>query len=304
MTNRRVLIAGGSGLIGKRIYQLLKYNGYDPYILSRNKKLSERADFKYWNPDEKVLEVPENYEVLAIINLCGEGIADKKWTDHRKKELIESRTGPAHFISELINSGRLKVRSYIGASAIGIYGNRPGEDNICKEEDTPQNTTFLSQCCVQWEAAHDTIADHVRKVIIRIGIVLAGEGGALDQYRPLMALRMAPYFGGGKPVMSWVTLDDLARLFLYAVENIQLKGVFNGVGDQPVNSKEFAKAFIRSQKKWAAARSIPKFAVKMMMGEMSAVVLESQMVSNEKAKNAGFVFNSKDIDAAFKSVEG
>ena len=103
--------------------------------------------------------------------------------------------------------------------------------------------------------------------------------------------------------MSWVTLDDLARLFVYSVEDSNIAGVFNGVGDQPVNSKDFAKAFIRSQHKWAAARSIPKFAVKMMLGEMSAVVLESQTVSNEKALKAGFKFNSKTIDAAFKSIE-
>lgn len=302
MDNRRVLIAGGSGLIGKRIYQLLKYNGYDPYILSRNKKLSERADFKYWNPDEKQIDVADGYEVHAIINLSGEGIADKKWSDKRKKELIQSRTVPAEFIAELLNSGKLKTRTYIGASAIGYYGNRPGE--LCTEEDAAQNTSFLSQCCVAWEAAHNKVGDHVRKVIIRIGIVMAKEGGALDQYRPLIAFRMAPYFGGGKPIMSWVTLDDLARLFLFAVENENVKGVYNGVGDNPVNSKDFAKAFIRSQKKWAAARSIPTFAVKMMMGEMSAVVLESQTVSNEKARKAGFEFNSKDIDGAFRSVEG
>ncbi|MBK8749802.1 MAG: TIGR01777 family protein [Saprospiraceae bacterium] len=299
--SRKVLLAGGSGLIGKNIYQLLTRFGYEPIILSRNEKLSERNDFIYWDPSKSYIKIDGQLNVRAIINLCGAGIAEKKWTDDRKKELVDSRIIPAHFIAELIKTEKIKTDVYLGSSAIGIYGDRPGT-NACNESDQINGDTFLSKICIEWEKAQDNIPDTVRKVLVRTGIVLAEEGGALDQYRPLLNLRMAPYFGGGKPYMSWITIDDLSNMFLHGIES-NISGTYNAVGDLPVNSKEFAKAFIRSQSKWAVSRSVPNFAVKLMLGEMSAVVLESQFVSNEKIKATGFDFKAKTIDEAFEQIK-
>jgi len=301
MMKERILIAGGSGLIGKNLYRLLTSSGYEVLILSRNKKLAERPDFICWDPEKKILESNDDLRVSSIINLCGAGIAEKKWSKARKEELIASRVRPAAFLGELVASGRISADTYIGASAIGIYGDRPGKD-ICRETDPVSEATFLGRCCVLWETAHEEIPDTVRKIIMRIGIVLAAEGGALEQYRPLLALRMSPYFGGGKPYMSWVTVDDVCRQFLFAIQNKTVQGIYNVAGDQPVTSKEFAKAFIRSQGKWAVARRVPGFAVRLMLGEMASVVLESQYVSNEKIKSAGFRYNSHNIGDAFKSL--
>lgn len=302
MAKERILIAGGSGLIGKNLYRLLTSSGYEVLILSRNKELAVRPDFIYWEPEKRILEINEPLSLSCIVNLCGAGIAEKKWSKARKEELIASRTTPAVFLAELIASGRISAGTYIGASAIGIYGDRPGRD-ICRETDPVSEAGFLSRCCILWEAAHQEVPDTVRKVIMRIGIVLAAEGGALEQYRPLLALRMSPYFGGGKPYMSWVTVDDVCRQFLFAIQNKAVQGVYNVAGDQPVTSKEFARAFIRSRGKWAVARRVPGFAVRLMLGEMASVVLESQYVSNEKITSAGFRYNSRNIDDAFKSLD-
>ncbi len=302
MINKTVLLAGGSGLIGKKLYQYLLKNGYEPIILSRDKKLSERKDFIYWDPDNQSIDIHDNKTVFAIINLCGAGIADKKWTKERKTELIESRTKPAHLLADLIRQGKLKTTVYLGASAIGIYGNRSASE-ICKESDKVLESSFLSKCCLLWEEAHGQIPDHVRKVTIRIGILLAGSGGILDQYTPLLQLRMAPFFGGGKPIMSWITIDDLCRMIIFCIEHEQVTGTFNAAADHPVNSKEFAIAFIKRQPKWVLVRRVPDFAVKLMLGELSTLVLEGQFVSNEKIKNTGFSFISHTIDEAFEAIK-
>lgn len=300
MNKGKVLIAGGSGFIGKHLYMALYKAGYNVYILSRNKKLCTREDFIYWNPDKGEINLETSMSFDGIINLCGEGIASKKWTSARKKELIQSRTTPAGFLSQLIQAGKLNTAVYIGASAIGIYGHRPGK-TICTEIDEIQSASFLSNCCQQWEAAHLDVSSTIRKVIIRIGLVLAPSGGLLEQYKPLLSLRVAPYFGGGHPMMSWIEVNDLCQMFLFALENKMVEGIYNGVADNPVTSKVFASALIKTSGKKGITRRIPNFAIKWMMGEMSALMLESQQVSNQKIKKAGFRFVHKEI---FETLRG
>ena len=295
-----VLIAGGSGFIGKHLYMALYKAGYNVYILSRNKKLCTRKDFIFWNPDKGEINLESSMTFDGIINLCGAGIASKKWSSERKKELIQSRTIPAAFLSQLITEGKLNTTVYIGASAIGIYGHRPGK-SPCLESDDIQSAAFLSDCCQQWESAHIDVSSTIRKVIIRVGLVLATSGGLLEQYKPLLSLRVAPYFGGGNPMMSWIEVNDLCQMFLFALENKQVEGIYNGVADNPVNSKTFASALIKTSGKKGITRRIPNFAIKWMMGEMSALMLESQHVSNQKIKKAGFRFVHKEI---FETLRG
>lgn len=301
MENKKVLIAGGSGFIGKNLYISLKKSGYEVYILSRNKQLCQRPDFIYWNPAQKEYHPGQHRYFEAVINLCGENIAHKKWTKSRKNLLITSRIQPTEFLGELFDSKQLECNTYIGASAIGIYGNRR-DSALCKETDKPDPKTFLMQCCKQWEEAHSCLSASTRKVIIRIGLVLASHGGLLEQYRPLLSMRMVPYFGSGHPMMSWITVTDLCRIFRFAIENKTMEGIYNAVSDNPVNSRDFAKAFLKTSGKKGLIRSVPDFAVKFMLGEMAALALESQNVSNEKLKKAGFRFNSKEIHEAFRSL--
>lgn len=301
MDKKRVLIAGGSGFIGKNLYVELWNNKYDVFILSRNRKLCNRPDFIYWDPENEIIEADGPLHFDCLINLCGAGIASKKWTPARKKVLNDSRVKPAGFIDALIRSGRLVISDYIGASAIGIYGDRPGT-SPCSESDIIEPKDFVADLCSQWEAAHMSLPDTVRKSIIRIGLVLAEEGGLLDQYRPLLSMRMAPYFGGGIPYMSWITIRDLCRMFLFIMEHPKILGIYNAVADQPVISRDFAKAFIKSSGKKAFARSIPRFALKWMMGEQASLVLESQYVSNKKIRMEGFRCLSTNISEAFGSL--
>ncbi|KXK21187.1 MAG: NAD-dependent epimerase [Candidatus Parvibacillus calidus] len=298
MDKKRVLIAGGSGFIGKNLYVELWNSKYDVFILSRNRKLCTRPDFIYWAPENEIIEADGPLHFDCLINLCGEGIATKRWTAARKKVLMESRITPTRFIDSLVRSGRLSITDYIGSSAIGIYGDRPGT-SPCNETDVIEPKSFLADLCSQWEAAHLSLPESVRKVILRIGLVLADEGGLLDQYRPLLSMRMVPYFGGGIPYMSWITAKDLCRMILFIMEHPKTSGIYNAVADQPVISRDFAKAFIKSSGKKAFARGIPGFALKWMMGEQALLVLESQYVSNKKIRMEGFRCLSTDISTAF-----
>lgn len=297
--DKTVLIAGGSGLIGKATYRALKQSGYQPIVLSRNKNLAERDDFIYWNPETEVIDDALPTKVRAIINLCGEGIASKKWTTLRKETLIQSRSVPARFLSKLLLSGQLSTTCYIGASAIGIYGD--AKEAWCTEKTESQGEGFLRQCCLHWEEAHNDIPDGIRNVITRIGIVLSPEGGALDQYRPLLAMRMVPFFGGGRPFMSWIDVRDQAAFFVFAMENDHVRGIYNTVASTPVNSRHFAIAFLKASGKRGLLRRIPNFAVRWLMGEMGDVVLESQRVSNKKVLTDGFRFRHDNLQEVLQN---
>jgi TIGR01777 family protein len=282
-----VLIAGGTGLIGKRLSQMLAEQGWELRILTRR---PEAPNQYFWNPaalemDEKALQGADH-----VINLAGAGIADRRWTAARKKEIVESRVQSTLTLSRAISKLEQQPNCYVTASAIGIYGNS-GEAWM-REDSPPADRSFMVECCQQWESAADTIAAlGVRTVKFRIGVVLAKEGGALPEITKTFPFGLGVYFGNGQAWWPWVHIDDVCRAFLWALGREDVSGTYNLVAPNPLRGIELVKAAAKAMGKRPLFLPAPAWALRAILGEMSAVILNSNRVSSEKLCSAGFVFD-------------
>ncbi|PRY16445.1 hypothetical protein CLV24_101291 [Pontibacter ummariensis] len=295
----KILITGGSGLIGMRLSEMLIDQGYEVAHLSRNPdKVSTYKTFKW---DVKEGSIDENAITYAdyVINLAGASVAEEKWTDERKKEIINSRVETASLLYRSLKDANHHVKGFISASAIGIYGD--SGDQLMSEESTYADD-FLAEVCKAWEAAVWQVHDlNIRTVIFRLGIVLSDKGGALPQMaKPVKMMAGAP-LGSGKQYMSWIHIDDVCRLFVKAIEDPQFEGVYNAVSPHPVTNKEFTRELAEAMKRPLVLPKVPAFAINWMMGEMSEVILASQRVSANKLIHTGFTFEYNYLEEALES---
>lgn len=295
----KILITGGSGLVGMRLSEMLIDQGYEVAHLSRNPdKVSNYKTFKW---DVKKGSIDENAITYAdyIVHLTGASVAGEKWTEDRKKEIINSRVKSTELLYTCLKNLDHHVKGFISASAIGIYGN--AGDQLMSEESTTGND-FLADVCKVWESAAWQMHElHLRTVIMRLGIVLSTKGGALPQMaRPVKMMAGAP-LGSGKQYMSWIHLDDTCRLFIRAIEDTQFEGVYNAVAPHPVTNKEFMTELAEAMKKPLVLPKVPAFAINLMMGEMSEVVLTGQRVSANKVLQTGFTFEYNFLEEALDS---
>lgn len=297
---KNILIAGGTGLIGTQLSQLLRGQGYTVTHLSR--RADPQAEFPTfaWQPEKGTYDKKAFENVDAIINLAGAGIVDKRWTDERKRIIIESRTETNSLIAKYLQTEKHNIKAYISASAIGFYADRGA--TLMTEKDV-SGKGFLAQSTVAWENAIAKVRETgVRTVALRIGIVLSTEGGALPEMLKPFHFRLGTYFGDGQQYVSWIHIDDMCRMFLFALENEKMSGVFNAVAPQPLTNYEFTKAMIEAKGGGYMLFPAPAFALRLVMGEMATTVLGSTNVSSQKIENQGFVFNFKDAVSALKDL--
>jgi hypothetical protein len=298
---KKVLITGGSGLVGTELSALLKEKGYEVAHLTRNKK----KDYPYqqfeWDIKKQEMEEEAIRFADVIIHLAGAGVADEKWTDKRKKIIIESRTESAALLYKTIAKlPEHAPKHFISASAIGYYGMDTG--NKLVDENSAAGTDFLAEVTKKWEAsANQFMSLQIPTAKIRIGIVLSEKGGALPQLaQPIKLFAGAP-LGSGKQWMSWIHIEDLARLFLHIMEN-KLTGIYNGVGTNPATNKEVTKAVAKALNKPLILPNVPPFAMKLILGEMAQMVLGGNKVSAEKTLNSGFEFKFEQLDKALEDI--
>lgn len=292
------LLAGGTGFIGARLTEMLRQQGHTVRLLSRQPKGADQFawDLNAETMDEKALE-----GVDYLINLTGAGIADKRWTTARKKELIESRTKSAQVLADAIRRSGHKPRALVSASAIGYYGN--SGEQIMTEPKAPTDHSFMVDCCERWEQAADEIAQlGIRTVKLRIGIVLGKEGGALREILKPFLFGIGAYFGNGQAWYSWIHREDICRMMTWALEQDKVEGVFNAVAPNPVRNKALVQAIAKARKKPALIMPVPAFALKIALGEMSATILNSNRVSSEKAEKAGFTFLYPGVNEALEAI--
>ncbi len=291
---KSILIAGGSGLIGQRLVELLSPY-YELKILSR-KKHANTSNVKYflWNTDTDEIDI-EALKSDIIINLSGAGIADKRWTDIRKKELIDSRVKPANLIAEKLKKYNIQPKLYIGASAIGYYGDRADEVLI---ESSKIGKGFMAECCEAWENASAKVHPFVERFInLRIGIVLSKNGGALPKILMTTPLGLLNYFGDGSMYYSWIHIDDLCKIISDAIEDNHYRGTINAVSPTPLTNKDFVKNLSLSMPSKKLILPAPTFAIKLALGEMSAVVLNSNRVIPQKLIDVKHKFLYEEINA-------
>lgn len=289
MNNKIILIAGGTGLIGRALNKFLSEKGHNVLVLTRSPKLKNDV---FWNPELKKIDLTRLHDVQVIINLIGEGIAEKKWTVKRKQALIDSRVNPTLFLAEkALEMSQLNF--YIGASGINCYG---FDQEVNLEEDSPYGTDYLSAMVKEWESASDLFLPHCAVVKLRIAPVLTKEGGMIKKLLPLLFVRCVPVFGSGKQLLSWIHLDDLCELTSFCLDK-RLEGVFNAVAGNDTGLS-FAKSFLKAQNKWGFIIKIPSWVLSVVFGEMAQLLLRGIFVSNKKIKAEGFVFKYNTIEIA------
>ncbi|OAV42774.1 TIGR01777 family oxidoreductase [Lewinella sp. 4G2] len=290
-----VLIGGGTGFIGSHLANHLADEGHQVRILTRSPKMGGRHLQFEWDTKKDYLDPAALKDVDYVINLAGAGIADKRWTAKRKKVIIESRTQTTALLAKGISKMAVKPKLYLSASAVGYYGDR-GEE-LLTEHDGPRSG-FLSRSCIAWEESTNLVAEQGVPVFInRTGIVLHPDGGALEKMLLPLHAFTSTYFGDGQQYYSWIHLEDIVRIYSFAIDN-QLTGIYNGVAPGPVRNKQLAAAIGPAMGKAAVVIPAPAFAMKLAMGEMSHTVLDSAKVSSKKIEEAGFRFAHPELSQA------
>ncbi|MFN4082608.1 MAG: TIGR01777 family oxidoreductase [Bacteroidia bacterium] len=297
MTN--VLITGGTGLVGSKLSKMLTNSGYQVFHLTRNPAKSQYKSYKI-NVDKNQIDTDWLNEIDYIINLAGAGVADKKWTDSYKQEIYDSRIKLTRIIADLLRQKPNKVKAFISASAIGIYGIHSFEPTL---EDTPAAENFLAKVCTDWEYEANKISEAgIRVAILRIGIVLDKNGGFIKAVSTPAKFGLGAALGSGKMITSWIHIEDLCRMFIYAIENQHIQGAYNAVAPNPATNKELTKYICKALNKPFLMPNVPAFALKLAMGEMADMVLSSQNISSKKICDAGFKFKFTNAENAIMDL--
>jgi len=298
--HKNVLITGGSGLLGTRLTTLLMQKGYQISHLTRSSGHGTIPTYE-WSVNDGKIDSRSIIGVDTVVHLAGAGIADKRWTATRKMEILESRTKSSELLYQTLKQNAHHVKTFVSASAIGIYG-EGGLERIFTEKDKPADD-FLADVVKQWEESVDKIATlGIRVVKIRIGILLSERGGALaEMVKPIKWCVGSP-LGSGKQILSWVHIDDVCRMFIKAIEDVAMDGVYNAVAPHPVSNKELTVAIAKALDKPLWAPNVPGFVLKLMLGEMSELVLKGSHVSSKKIRDLGFEFEYTHLDNALRDL--
>jgi len=300
----RVLITGATGLIGQEMVKLchekdIKVN----YLTTSKSKIVQEENYKgfYWNPKAKEIDADCFKEVDAIVHLAGATVS-KRWTPSYKKEILSSRTETTALLVNTLKELTHTVKQVVSASAIGIY-----PDSLINYYDESHNeisSSFLGQVVSVWEQASDEFLKlNITVSKIRIGLVLSNKGGALMEIVKPIKFGLGAAFGNGKQWQSWIHIQDLANLFLYVLQN-NLKGVYDGVAPNPTSNSELTKTAASVLHKPLFMPNIPKFFMKLVLGEMHILLFESQRVSSKKIADEGFLFKFNYLEPALNNLLG
>jgi uncharacterized protein (TIGR01777 family) len=299
-----VLISGGTGMVGRQLTKHLLKKGYQVIILTRKipslKDANPNISYALWNVADQTIDSEAVQKASYLIHLAGAGVVDKKWTKVYKDEIANSRTQSSALIIKALSNHTHSIKTIISASAIGWYGEDPSPSAKGFVEIDLAATGFLGETCKKWEQSIEPVEKMgIRLVKLRIGIVLSNDGGALAEFKKPIQFGVAGILGTGNQMVSWIHIDDLCRLFIEGIENEQLAGTYNAVAPLPVSNKELTIELAHQIKgKFYIPLHVPKFILKIMMGERSIEILKSTTVNCEKIKKTGFTFLYPSIEAA------
>jgi uncharacterized protein len=296
--SKKVLITGASGMIGTRLTELLLQKGYQVLHLGRSGKSAQPSFL--WDVANRTMDANALTDTDAIIHLAGAGVTEKRWTPKRKKEILDSRTQSTHLLVETLRKGNHKVDTFISASAVGYYGFCL--DERIYTEDSEPGTDFLAQVTRQWEESVNKIETlGIRVVKLRIGIVLSNRGGALPELTWPVRWGIGSPLGTGRQYMSWIHLDDLCAVFIRAIEDRHMTGVYNAVCDH-VTNREMVNHIARVLKKPLWLPPVPGFMLKLLIGETAQIVINGGKVSSEKIRQTGFQFQYPQLEMALQNL--
>ena len=299
---KSILITGGTGLIGTKLYKFLKEKHFNVLVLTRRESLSiENKDFVLWDPEKNILDTNKIENIDCVINLAGESIDGSRWTNKYKKRIMDSRVISTRFLFTKLKSLKNKPKVLVSASAVGCYH----EDTLNEQDETSDlNHNFLGDVVKKWEFESRKFEDiGIKTSILRIGVVLSKEGGMLRKLYPLFLLGLGVPIGSGKQILSWVHIDDMVAIIFKCI-NENLSGIFNIVAPEKINNIDFTKllskriSFIRLPSFIKA----PKFLVRIIFGEQSTLVLNGLNISSKKIEKIGYVFKFPTMDDALKNI--
>lgn len=286
----KILIAGGTGFIGKALIPFLAQKGYEVNVLTRREMVDvENIHYYRWDVDKGFIDPQALEGVDALINMTGANIGEKRWTKDRKEEILNSRVKPLELLLKSILESGNRIEVLISSSAVGYYG-AVTMDHVFTEEDR-NGADFPACVCKSWEDAawkFEKVADRV--VILRKGVVIGKDGGIYLKLKPLAELGVSVALGNGKQYFPCVCMDDLIRVYNYILENRKTDGVFNIVSDEYITMNEFSEKMLRSLGRRKFLPNIPAWVIRILFRERSEMLLQGSKVSNEKIRSMGFGF--------------
>jgi uncharacterized protein (TIGR01777 family) len=299
----KVLITGGTGLIGFQLRRALLERGYEVAILSRSKKIKNDFLTYLWDLDENEIDRVAINSVDYIVHLAGVNVGEKRWTSKRKQLILDCRIKSGELILNNIDSGNSQLKAYITASGTGYYGAVTSE-KIFTELDSAADD-FLGQVCEKWEQVADKFAERgIRTVKIRTGVVLSNRGGALSKMLVPVKLGIGSAIGSGNQYFPWIHIDDLCGIYIKAIEDSSMEGAYNAVAPEFITNRKFTQIIAGHLKKPFWFPNIPSFAFQILFGKMSQILLNGSMISAEKIQNSGFVFRYPNLQEALKQLVG
>lgn len=299
---KKILITGATGLIGRELTRQCHREGIAVnYLTTRKDKIENSENYRgfYWDPTEAYIDRKAFEGVKAIVNLAGAPIS-KRWTETYKRKLLDSRIKSIQLIYDSLKDPDHTVEHFISASGVNFYSD--SDTRLYTEENTDPNPTFLGELTRQWEGAALQLRDLGMEVsIVRTGMVLATDGGALPQLIRPVKLGLGAAMGSGRQWQSWIHLEDIAGIYLYILQN-QLEGIYNGVAPNPVKNNRLVRQLAGQLRKPVWLPNTPGFGLRLILGEMATLVLEGQLVSSKKIQELGYDFRFYKLDAALSDL--
>lgn len=298
MNSQKILISGASGLVGSALTNLLKTKGHSVSALVRREPKNKNELQWDFESGVKDLESMENFD--AVVHLAGENIGDKRWTSEQKNKIRESRVKGTTILNEAILKLKNPPKTFVSASAIGFYGDR-GNETL--DEDSAVGKGFLPKVCQEWENSSKPLSEKgIRLVYVRIGVVLAPNGGALAKMLFPFKMGFGGIIGSGKQFISWVELEDLTEIFAFSLKNEKVSGAINAVSPNSVTNYEFTKTLGKVLGR-PTIFPLPGFAAKIVLGEMADdLLLASTKVTPKKLINLNYKFKNANLEAALRKV--
>lgn len=298
--NQHILLTGATGMLGKDLIRNLLNRGDQVSILSRKPQQIKGVNVFLWDIDKQEIDPNCIQGVDSIIHLAGENISAEKWSEKRKKEIIDSRVNSAQLLFKTIRENQNQVRHFISAAAVGIYGDRSEE--ILTENSKPGND-FLAHCCIAWEAAADEgTAVGLRVVKLRTGVVLSKDSGALPAMAKPIQFFAGAALGSGKQWVPWIHHADMTQIYLKAVDDLKINGVYNACAPFPATNTILTKAIAKQLHRPVWPFNIPKGLLNLVLGEMSAIVLNSNHTTVQHLLDTGFIFRFPHLDHALSDI--
>ena len=299
---KNVLITGGTGLIGRRLTEMLLERGYLVSYLSRSEEETyPDVSVYHWDVEKEAVDPRALDSMNYLVHLAGAGIADERWTDERKKVIVKSRTESIELLARIMKAQGQRPEAFVSASAIGYYGGDTGDEK--KTEQSLPGDDFLAEVTVKWEAAADHVKNlNVRTVKLRTGVVLSDKSGALPKIAAPARFGLGAPLGDGDQWMSWIHIDDMCRLYIEALENETWEGIYNGVASPPVTNTELTKLISKVLDRPQWIPKVPEFALDLAFGEMAEVVLGSSYVENARLRTTDFSYKFSDLGGALQDL--